>query len=249
MQTIANYPVHPAAALFPMMPDSELAELAKDIKKHGLLMNVVIYQGQIIDGRNRALACELAGVTMRTAILELPEDMLPTEWVLSVNRNRRHLTPSQRAAIAVDALPLLEEEAKKRAVEAGKGVAILPHLTGKSRDKAASSVGASPRYVQDAKRIQEQAPEVFKEVKEGKKTIYQANQEINKGLKKLDFGKRLENFYLKFQELLQCCEDANDYEALAEQLGEMQDEARSEYSKLPPLPERETRPTTLTKAA
>jgi hypothetical protein len=228
-QKIANYEVHPAAALFPMMPDNELAELAADIKAHGLLMNVVIYQGQIIDGRNRALACELAGVTMRTAILELPEDMLPTEWVLSVNRNRRHLTPSQRAAIAVAALPLLEEEAKKRMVEAGKGVAIVPHLTGKSREKAASATGASPRYVQDAKTIQEKAPEVFEQVKRGEKTIPEANREINHGLKKFDFGKRLENYSAKGIELLEQCQDVTDVESLEEELKGLLEKIHDKY--------------------
>lgn len=104
-----------------MMPDNELAELAADILKHGLLMNVVIYQGQIIDGRNRAKACELAGVKIKTGIAELPEDMLPTQFVLSLNKHRRHLTPGQRAAVAVAALPLLEEEAEKRMVESRGG--------------------------------------------------------------------------------------------------------------------------------
>ena len=206
MQTIAAYPVHPAAELFPMMPDNELAELAHDIKKHGLLMNVVIYQGQIIDGRNRAKACELAGVTMRTALLELPEEMYPTEWVLSVNRNRRHLTPSQRAAIAVSALPLLEEEAKQRMVESGGcGTNSTPPL-GKSRDIAASSVGANPRYVQDAKNIQAKSAEVFQKVRTGETTIPQAKREvgiIKQGMRRLSEQKSLDtitNAILKHEE-------------------------------------------------
>jgi len=189
-----------------MMPQDELKELAEDIKKHGLLMNVIIFDGMILDGRNRALACEMAGVKIRTAIAEIPEDILPTQFVLSLNKHRRHLTPSQRAAIAVGALPLLEEEAKQRMVDAVKGVERIPHLNGKSRDMAASSVGANPRYVQDAKNIQEKSPEVFEQVKTGEKTIPQAKREIGivkQGMRKLNEQKcidRITNEILQFEE-------------------------------------------------
>jgi len=46
----------------------------------------------------------------------------------SQNLHRRHLTASQKAAVAVGALPLLEEEAKER-MEKGRpkeGVEIIP---------------------------------------------------------------------------------------------------------------------------
>jgi ParB-like chromosome segregation protein Spo0J len=56
-------PVHPIADLFPMMTDEELADLAADIKANGLLHPIVVdKEGALIDGRNRARACEIAGV-------------------------------------------------------------------------------------------------------------------------------------------------------------------------------------------
>jgi hypothetical protein len=43
-----------------------------------------------------------------------------------------------------------------------KGKAILPDLQkGQVRDKAAEMIGASPRYVQDAKQIAKDAPEIL----------------------------------------------------------------------------------------
>jgi hypothetical protein len=57
-----HLPVHPAAELFPMMPESELRELGEDIKKNGLLSPIAIYDGRLVDGRNRLDAIELVGM-------------------------------------------------------------------------------------------------------------------------------------------------------------------------------------------
>ena len=54
--------IHPAAALFPLLDERELAELAGDIQTNGLASPIVVKDGQILDGRNRLRACELAGV-------------------------------------------------------------------------------------------------------------------------------------------------------------------------------------------
>jgi hypothetical protein len=66
-----HLPVHPAADLFPLMSESELKELAEDIKKNGLQHPVVIrsdpdydwrdHRYQLIDGRNRLDALALLG--------------------------------------------------------------------------------------------------------------------------------------------------------------------------------------------
>jgi hypothetical protein len=51
----------------------------------------------------------------------------------------------------------------------GKGVQkIAPLETGKSRDQAAAIVGVNRQYVSDAKKLKEEAPEVFEQVKAGR---------------------------------------------------------------------------------
>ena len=67
-------PIHPAAALFPLMSADELRELALDIEKNGLKQPIVLwspgyyYDGEedrpryLLDGRNRLDAMELAGL-------------------------------------------------------------------------------------------------------------------------------------------------------------------------------------------
>jgi hypothetical protein len=64
-------PVHPIADLFPMMTDEELANLAADIKANGLIHPIVVDKdGLVIDGRNRARACEIAGIEPATVLFE-----------------------------------------------------------------------------------------------------------------------------------------------------------------------------------
>lgn len=179
---------HPAADLFPLLRDDELADLAADVREHGLHEPIVLHEGKVLDGRNRLAACKIANVEPRFIAWEGSGS--PTTWVLSRNLHRRHLSASQRAAVAVDALPLLEAEAKERQRAAGMRSAALrsvenevpatlpdAHIdVGEAREKAAAAVGASARYVSDAKAIGEKAPEVLDAVKSGVVTIPEAKR-------------------------------------------------------------------------
>lgn len=90
-----DIPVHPLAALFPMLPDDELQELADDIAENGLRNPIVRdAEGQIVDGRNRLKACRLAGVEPTFQHIN-GEDV--RAFIASQNVNRRHLTKGQRA--------------------------------------------------------------------------------------------------------------------------------------------------------
>jgi len=89
--------VHPVAALFPMLANDELDELAADIAERGLLHPVVLdAEGRVLDGRNRLAACERAGV--EPAFVTYDGDD-PDGYALAVNVQRRNLTKGQQAMI------------------------------------------------------------------------------------------------------------------------------------------------------
>lgn len=89
-----DYPVHPAAEIFPLMTDDELRELAEDIRINGLFEPIVLYQKAVLDGRSRMAACRLADVAPH--FTEVAVDS-PTKYVVSKNLHRRHLTVQARS--------------------------------------------------------------------------------------------------------------------------------------------------------
>lgn len=94
-----TYPVHEAAKSFPMMTDKEFQELKDDIAKNGCRVPLTIWDGQLLDGRNRLKACEELGIEPWTEELDTEHD--PWAYVISHNLHRRHLTVGQRLEVAL----------------------------------------------------------------------------------------------------------------------------------------------------
>ena len=64
-----KWPAHPVADLFPRMTGEELADLAADLKANGLIHPIVVDKdGFLIDGRDRARACAIAGIEPTTVL-------------------------------------------------------------------------------------------------------------------------------------------------------------------------------------
>ncbi len=185
--SIAGYKVHPAANLFPLMSSEALRDLTDDIKAKGLILPIMLWHEQILDGRNRLLACESAKVQPRFEIYS--DDRSPTEYVITINTKRRHLTAGQLAMIGKEAEKLFAIEAKERqkklalAREADKRgepePERIPELDkGEARQKAAAALGVNPHYITDAKKIADESPELAEQVAKGEKTIPKALKEI-----------------------------------------------------------------------
>lgn len=88
---------HHLAELFPLIEGESLMALAADVEQHGLREPIVLLDGQVLDGRNRLRACEIAGVVPR---FKDHDGSDPLAFVLSLNLARRHLNESQRAMVA-----------------------------------------------------------------------------------------------------------------------------------------------------
>lgn len=98
MTTIAGLEVHEAAELFPLITGADFDALVADIKANGQMEPVVLDgESRIIDGRNRARACDVLNI--RPVTKRYDGDNV-VQFVVSHNLHRRHLTDSQRAMIA-----------------------------------------------------------------------------------------------------------------------------------------------------
>lgn len=176
-----TYPVHPAAELFPLMDAVALQALADDIREHGQREPVILYRGAVLDGRNRMRACELAGVEPVFVTVESEEVVDPIAFVLSLNRHRRHLTPSQVAVLIVDVSDMYAAEAAERHRANGgdkvSGAASIRLIlaapspeqnpAGRALVQAAKELGGGVSSASTMSSVKRAAPEVFAAVKSG----------------------------------------------------------------------------------
>ena len=105
--------VHPVANLAPLPSPEDFDRLCDSIMERGLgtCLKRDPDTRQLLDGRARLLACYVTGLDPR---VEDVSPASPTGYSMEMNLARRHLTASQRAAVAASALELYEKEAKER---------------------------------------------------------------------------------------------------------------------------------------
>ena len=102
---------HPLGALVPPMTAEERRELIASVKAHGVQVPVVTYEDKILDGASRVdVACEL-DAEIETVPYTGTD---PVGFVTRANLTRRHLTPGQRAEIAVRMRKALEDAGATR---------------------------------------------------------------------------------------------------------------------------------------
>jgi ParB-like chromosome segregation protein Spo0J len=162
---------HEVANLFPLMDEEALAELAADIKENGLREPIWRHRdGRIIDGRNRWLACQKAGVECRPRTYEKGDETI-VSFVVSKNLHRRHLTTAQRAAVAVE-IANLGRGANQHTIKApsNEGSTTQAH--------AAQMMGVSVASVERAAAVKRADPELHEKVKAGEMTAGEARAVI-----------------------------------------------------------------------
>lgn len=158
---------HPYADLWPLLPDTELRQLADDIRVHGLREPVWLHpDGRIVDGRNRWRACLLAGIEPTTRVYQgTEEELLP--FLISLNMARRHMDESQRSMVAakIARLPL---GANQHGTASDEGVSIDTPSLG----DAAELMNVGRATAARARKVQENAaPELVEAVESGRVSV------------------------------------------------------------------------------
>src|SRR5438132_3284712 len=92
-----EYEFHPLAEMFPLIVGEEFDGLVEDLAARGLLVPIILFEGKILDGRNRYNAAKAAGhkFTERD-FKELAPSLDAEAFVISANIHRRQLSTKQR---------------------------------------------------------------------------------------------------------------------------------------------------------
>jgi hypothetical protein len=160
---------HPLANIFPLMEGEEFRKLVDDISKNGLKQRIVLFEGKILDGRNRYLASREAGYTDPSffqrggSLVEEYNGDNALQYVVSLNLHRRHLTDQQRAAIAAEVANIGHGGNR---IKSPSGDLIC---TAVSQAEAAKLMNVSKRSVERAVQRKKVAPEAHEDVKAGRK--------------------------------------------------------------------------------
>ena len=107
---------HPLANLLPMMRPARFARLKQSIEFEGQQESVVVFEGRVLDGRNRLQACLELGIPVRVRHFQGTTDEALL-YVISANQHRRDLSKSQRAAVAMDLTPLMSDSINQKRIE------------------------------------------------------------------------------------------------------------------------------------
>jgi N6-adenosine-specific RNA methylase IME4/ParB-like chromosome segregation protein Spo0J len=167
----APYETHPLASLFTLIEGAEFAALVESIRRNGVIEPIVLCEGKILDGRNRARACVAAGV--EPAFITLDPDTDPLAFVIARNLHRRHLNESQRAMVAAKLATMRQGE---RTDLSPIGEMLI------SQGAAAGLLNVGKRSVERAANVIERgAPELSDAVTRGKFSV-SAAAEIVKAL-------------------------------------------------------------------
>jgi N6-adenosine-specific RNA methylase IME4/ParB-like chromosome segregation protein Spo0J len=163
---------HEVAGIFPMMSREELERLAEDIKANGQKEPIYTHDGLIVDGRNRFMACRMAGVQPWITAWNGKGSLVA--FVVSLNLHRRHLDDSQRQLVA------------GRIATLGKGrPADNPSVDGITQAEAAELLNVSEKGVERGHRVVARgAPELVAEVEAGRVAVSTAAEIASEPIEK-----------------------------------------------------------------
>lgn len=196
--TLPVYKDHAIADIFPLIEDGEFAKLKADVAAFGVREPIWLFDGKILDGRNRYRAAKETGVSAKFREFDGDAEKA-LEFVWSMNRTRRHLSASQSAMADAERNKLqngyaaLKAAAKEKQgarndlkrnipeqIPESSGPPAPKKGDGDTRKKRAQIAGTNEKYIDLADKLVEGRPDLAKEVKQGKKTLSQVSKELKR---------------------------------------------------------------------
>ena len=157
-----------------------MADLTEDIRQHGLREPIWLYEGKILDGRNRYRACQAAGVEPVFSDFNGDYDQA-YRFSISLNLHRRHLTNEQRQAFAADDANTTRNDfsgnqhAKNKNLEWANSP--TPENKKITREDASKLWNVPVRGIAEAKHIKKTVePEIYNLVKSGDLKLAEARR-------------------------------------------------------------------------
>lgn len=175
MATPREYPIHPLARLTPRKTPEEQDKLKEDIKHHGLLVPIIRWRGQVIDGRHRLAACLKVDIEPRFE--DLPDHVDPAEYVLALIATQRHVTPSQ---LSLSGAEISQSSTRGRPRGQDENCVDLRNIT---QGEAPDMLGISCSLVTHANRLvadgTNAVPELVEAVKSGLAQVTDASKMVD----------------------------------------------------------------------
>ena len=139
-EKIRRLRLHPLARAIPQMSVQEFLDLGQTVKEKGVRVPIVLYNGQVLDGRHRVAIAAALRVPVRVEEFT-GDDTDALDEVMFLNLHRRHLSIAQRALIVGERyLPQAKAEVK---VGRPEGTNKLPPTGGNfQRDDNAIQIAA-----------------------------------------------------------------------------------------------------------
>lgn len=131
--------------------------------------------------RSPAAAAESVLGLLAAAGVDYQAKMDPLDFVVAENLERRHLTTSQRAAVAAEMANLrLGANQHESKVDRPIGLPSENSQPAVSQDEAADKMKVSARSVRRATAVKKADPEMFADVKQGKVSVDAAVKKVRR---------------------------------------------------------------------
>jgi hypothetical protein len=172
------FTIHPLSEKFPALSQKDFDELKESIRKNGLFEKIIVNsKRQVLDGRHRYKAITELGMDpgvlcVRFFELEVrgTKDLTEEQFIYDSNMKRRHLTESQRAAIAAEFANMRQGE--RTDLEPSDN---CPKV---SQERAGELFNVSSKSVRRAKNVKAKDPETFAKVKAGELSLNAAVKSV-----------------------------------------------------------------------